>query len=46
MGRTAAESELVKWITPFITKSGLPWYTTWTVTVKGVPFVAVDGAVR
>jgi len=29
-----------------MTVSGLPWYSTLTVTVKGVPAMAVDGATK
>ena len=46
MGRTAAGSELVKWMWLLMTVSGFPSYSTFTVTVKGMPAVVVDGATK
>jgi hypothetical protein len=42
----AAGSELVNWMALLMTVSGFPSYRTLTVTLNGVPAVALEGAVR
>ena len=46
MGRTAVGPELVKWMWLLMTVSGFQSYSTFTVIVKGMPAVVVDGATK